>query len=115
MDAKSGSLTQAFVDYIDNARQYLESDVDKEAQLLQEVRLHFTHFVRHLIRGMPRASRHCDTCDTFLYVLNFSFVFFCSSEAQDASDEKLAKKLVQSVGFVEWNSRAAVLEPREKV
>ena len=55
MDAKSGSLTQAFVDYIDNARQYLESDVDKEAQLLQEVRLHFTHFVRHLIRGMPRA------------------------------------------------------------
>ena len=53
LDAQSDSLSAVFVEYLDGARQYLESDVDKDPQLLLDVRLHFTQFIKHLIRSMP--------------------------------------------------------------
>ena len=46
-------LSPVFCEYIDGARQYLESDMDKEPLMLYDIRLHFTEFIRHLIRMTP--------------------------------------------------------------
>ena len=59
LDAQTESLSSAFVEYIDGARQYLESDVDKDPQILLDIRFHFTQFIKHLIRSMPGELLHC--------------------------------------------------------
>ena len=53
MDQSSGSLCATFVEYIDGARMFLESEADKDSAALQEIRLHFSDFIRHLIRTIP--------------------------------------------------------------
>ena len=42
-----------FVDYIDGARQYLEGENDRDLPILQEIRLHFSGFIQHLIHNTP--------------------------------------------------------------
>jgi hypothetical protein len=42
-----------FVDYIDGARQYLEGENDRDLPILQEIRLHFSNFLQHLINNTP--------------------------------------------------------------
>ena len=46
-------LSPVFAEYIDGARQYLESEMDKDPQMLHDIRLHFTEFIRQLIRITP--------------------------------------------------------------
>ena len=47
------SLNKTFVEYIDGARQYLESESDKDLPILQDIRLHFSRFIRQLISNTP--------------------------------------------------------------
>ena len=49
-------LTKTFVEYIDGARIYLESESNGDLPILQEMRLHYSRFVRHLICNTP--GRH---------------------------------------------------------
>ena len=54
----SNSLCSAFVEYIDGARMYFENESDKEHPVLHEIKLHFTAFIRHLIRNIPGIMRN---------------------------------------------------------
>lgn len=47
------SLTKPFVEYIDGARIYLEGESDRDLPTLQDIRLHFSRFVKHLICNTP--------------------------------------------------------------
>lgn len=53
LDHATGSLCATFVEYIDGARMFLESEADKDSVALQEIRLHFSDFIQHLIRTVP--------------------------------------------------------------
>ena len=55
-NAETGQLTSMFVDYIDGARQYLEGENDRDIPILQEIRLHFSNFLYHLIKNTPGES-----------------------------------------------------------
>ena len=55
IDSAKEGLCSTFVEYIDGVRHYLETEADKESEPLQQIRLHFTDFVRHLIRNTPGA------------------------------------------------------------
>ncbi|XP_012945432.1 protein furry homolog isoform X2 [Aplysia californica] len=57
IDMETGSLSSMFVDYIDGARQYLEGENDRDLPILQEIRLHFSGFVQHLICNTPMEYR----------------------------------------------------------
>ncbi|KAK7496521.1 hypothetical protein BaRGS_00012173, partial [Batillaria attramentaria] len=57
IDMESGQLSPMFVDYIDGARQYLEGENDRDLPILQEIRLHFSCFVQHLINNTPMEYR----------------------------------------------------------
>ncbi|BFZ15206.1 hypothetical protein BsWGS_18245 [Bradybaena similaris] len=57
IDTETGSLTSMFVDYIDGARQYLEGENDRDLPILQEIRLHFSGFIQHLICNTPMEYR----------------------------------------------------------
>ena len=56
IDLETGQLTSMFVDYIDGARQYLEGENDRDLPILQEIRLHFSCFLQHLINNTPSMS-----------------------------------------------------------
>ncbi|XP_052278154.1 protein furry-like isoform X3 [Dreissena polymorpha] len=53
LDRDDHSLTKQFVEYIDGARIYLEGESDRDLPTLQDIRLHFSLFVRHLISNTP--------------------------------------------------------------
>ena len=53
LDEKNESLTSTFVEYIDGARQYLESESDKDLPTLLDIRFQFSEFIRNLIRNTP--------------------------------------------------------------
>ncbi|XP_063413170.1 protein furry-like isoform X1 [Mytilus trossulus] len=53
IDKGENSLNKTFVEYIDGARQYLESESDKDLPVLQDIRLHFSRFIRQLISNTP--------------------------------------------------------------
>ncbi|XP_076468272.1 protein furry-like isoform X4 [Babylonia areolata] len=57
IDMETGQLTSMFVDYIDGARQYLEGENDRDLPILQEIRLHFSCFLQHLINNTPMEYR----------------------------------------------------------
>ena len=47
------SLPRPFVEYIDGARLYLEGESDRDLPTLQDIRLHYSRFVRYLISNTP--------------------------------------------------------------
>ncbi|XP_021378295.1 protein furry-like isoform X2 [Mizuhopecten yessoensis] len=53
IDTGSSCLIKTFVEYIDGARQYLESESDRDLPVLHDIRLHFSRFVRELIAHTP--------------------------------------------------------------
>lgn len=53
IDPRTESLSQSFLEYIEGAKLYLETEVDKDLNNLKEIRLHFSEFIHHLIRGTP--------------------------------------------------------------
>ena len=49
-------LSKPFVEYIDGVRIYLEGESNGDLPILQDIRLHFSKFVRHLICNTPGKS-----------------------------------------------------------
>jgi len=47
------ALNITFVEYIDGARMFLELEADKDNPMLNDIRLHFSKFIYHLIRNTP--------------------------------------------------------------
>lgn len=69
IDTDSGQLSSMFVDYIDGARQYLEGENDRDLPILQEIRLHFSCFVQHLIDNTPGKLMNVNHLSLDLYQL----------------------------------------------
>lgn len=55
LDRDAGTLNATFVEYIEGARLFLESENDKDASV-QEIKLHFCNFVHKLIKSFPLES-----------------------------------------------------------
>ena len=53
IEQNTNALCMTFVEYIEGARLFLENEGEKEVPILQEIRLHFAEFCRHLIRNTP--------------------------------------------------------------
>lgn len=51
LDRDSHSLHPTFVEYMDGARLYLESEPDKTSHAVREITLHFCNFVRKMIKS----------------------------------------------------------------
>ena len=70
-------LCMTFVEYIDGTRLYLESDGDKDPQTLREIRIHFSEFIRHLIRNSSGQYTQLYSSDhDFLSVLLYTIIFW---------------------------------------
>lgn len=54
LDRDSQSLHQTFVEYMDGARLYLESEPDKGSHAVREITSHFCNFVRKMIKSFSR-------------------------------------------------------------
>lgn len=60
------SLHPTFVEYMDGARLYLETETDKDNASIREVKIHFCDFIRIMIKNFSRKY-------IFLYAL---FIYF---------------------------------------
>ncbi|XP_014783664.1 protein furry, partial [Octopus bimaculoides] len=58
IDADKNCLNSMFLDYIDGARVYLEGENERDLPNIQEVRLHFSSFIRLLIQNTPLKQRN---------------------------------------------------------
>ncbi|CAL4082255.1 unnamed protein product, partial [Meganyctiphanes norvegica] len=56
LDSDSGALQKRYIEYIDGARLYLESENDKDNTLVQ-IKTHFCHFVRKLVHSFTLEAR----------------------------------------------------------
>ncbi|XP_044733095.1 protein furry isoform X3 [Chrysoperla carnea] len=61
LDRDTQSLHQTFVEYMDGARLFLESEPDKETSIVKEITLHFCNFIRKMIKSFS-----LETCTTLL-------------------------------------------------
>lgn len=53
VDSSSGNFCSSLIEFIDGARQFLESEMDRDSSTVQEMKLHLSEFIRHLIRNIP--------------------------------------------------------------
>lgn len=51
VDRDSMTLHPTFVEYIDGARLYLESEIEKDNANIREVKVHFCNFIRKMINN----------------------------------------------------------------
>lgn len=51
LDRDTQSLHPTFVEYMDGARLYLESEPDKHSSAVKEITLHFCNFIRKMIKS----------------------------------------------------------------
>ncbi|XP_067137576.1 protein furry [Centruroides vittatus] len=59
LDRDASSLNTTFVEYIDGARLYLETENDKDVpSIVQEIKQHFCEFIHSLIKSFPLDSRY---------------------------------------------------------
>uniref|UniRef100_A0A1S4MY51 Uncharacterized protein n=1 Tax=Pediculus humanus subsp. corporis TaxID=121224 RepID=A0A1S4MY51_PEDHC len=61
LDKDTLSLHSTFIEFIDGARLFLESESEKDVKALQDIKLHFCNFVRKMIKNFP-----LETCQTLL-------------------------------------------------
>lgn len=52
------SLHPTFVEYIEGARLYLETETDKDNASIREVKTHFCDFIRIMIKSFSRKYTH---------------------------------------------------------
>ena len=76
---EDGSLLRRYTEYIDGARIFLESDNDKDNQLLTQIKTHFCNFVKKLIESFTRESRE-GRGGIFLLVLNCDKLYLLRNE-----------------------------------
>lgn len=51
LERESMSLHPTFVEYMDGARLYLEMETDKDNSSIREVKIHFCHFIKKIIKN----------------------------------------------------------------
>ncbi|XP_063231705.1 protein furry [Bacillus rossius redtenbacheri] len=61
VDRDTQSLHPTFVEYMDGARQYLESEADKDSPVVRDIKLHFCNFIRKMVKSFS-----LETCRTLL-------------------------------------------------
>ncbi|XP_047109734.1 protein furry [Schistocerca piceifrons] len=61
LDRETQSLHPTFVEYVDGARLYLESEADKDVQAVKDIKFHFCNFIRKMIKSFS-----LETCQTLL-------------------------------------------------
>uniref|UniRef100_A0AAG5D1F0 Cell morphogenesis protein N-terminal domain-containing protein n=1 Tax=Anopheles atroparvus TaxID=41427 RepID=A0AAG5D1F0_ANOAO len=61
LERETMSLHPTFVEYIDGARLYLETETDKDSSSMREVKTHFCDFIRKMIKNFS-----LETCATLL-------------------------------------------------
>lgn len=54
LDRETQSLHPTFVEYMDGARLFLESEPDKNSASVKEITLHFCNFIRKMIKSFNR-------------------------------------------------------------
>lgn len=102
----SKSLHSTFLDYIEGARLYLESENEKDLPHLKEIRLHFSRFIQHLINNTPLKYRATLLSKSVRYSLfhlfaNWSGRFshiFPNLEQRILKEEQLTNLEVASAG-----------------
>lgn len=52
------SLHPTFVEYIEGARLYLETETDKDNASIREVKIHFCDFIRIMIKSFSRKYKN---------------------------------------------------------
>lgn len=57
LDRETQSLHPTFVEYMDGARLYLESEADKDVPTVREIKLHFCNFIRKMLKSFSRKYR----------------------------------------------------------
>jgi len=57
IDENTESLAPTFTDYIDGVRLYLEVETEKDVPILNEIKIHFASFIRHLVSSFPLDRR----------------------------------------------------------
>uniref|UniRef100_A0A914W2H8 Protein furry n=1 Tax=Plectus sambesii TaxID=2011161 RepID=A0A914W2H8_9BILA len=90
VDAISGQLKPVMVDLIDSARQYLESDLDRDLHSLTAMRLHFSKMVALLINGFPADRRLNLIANDKKQNLFYLFTSWCSRSIA-ANDRKYSR------------------------
>lgn len=69
VDRDSMSLHPTFVEYIEGARLYLESELEKDNASIREVKIHFCNFIRKMIKNF--------SCKYFVYIYFwYQFIFY---------------------------------------
>ncbi|XP_064619246.1 protein furry-like isoform X4 [Lineus longissimus] len=111
IDKESQALAPRFVEYIDGARMFLENEAERDQPILQEIRLHFSGFIRHLIRHTPVDTRHMVLSRSLRYNLFYLFASWSGKFGQafgamdrrtnkDDSCTELELSAIQAMGAV---------------
>ncbi|GAB1608168.1 protein furry-like isoform X4, partial [Argonauta hians] len=98
IDTDKNCLNSMFLDYIDGARVYLEGENERDLPNIQEVRLHFSTFIRQLIQNTPLKQRNTllskETRHSLFHLVAVWSGQFSSSFTH--VDKKLSKEEVSS-------------------
>jgi len=65
------SLSTVFVEFIDGVRLVTEMEADKDSPLLNDIRIHFSRFIHHLVSNTP-GNLNPNTCLGGCYCWSFS-------------------------------------------
>lgn len=104
LDRDTQSLHPTFVEYMDGARLYLESEPDKNTNSVKEIIMHFCNFIRKMIKSF---SRKWISVVWFCCEQNrWCFVIF-SGNLSDSAEKGFEENLVYSVFYVVWKIRCA--------
>ncbi|XP_078324714.1 protein furry-like isoform X4 [Crassostrea virginica] len=112
IDKDEHCLNKTFVEYIDGARQYLESESDRNLPDLQDIRLHFSRFVRELISNTPMEYKRTLLTRDLRYSLfhlfgNWSGKF--SHTMGDSTDRRVSKEEISDLELSAVRAMSAVL------
>ncbi|XP_048776245.2 protein furry homolog-like isoform X3 [Ostrea edulis] len=112
IDKEEHCLNKMFVEYIDGARQYLESESDRNLPDLQDIRLHFSRFVRELISNTPMEYKRTLLTRDLRYSLfhlfgNWSGKF--SHTMGDSTDRRVSKEEITVLELSAVKAMSAVL------
>ncbi|XP_061189012.1 protein furry-like [Saccostrea echinata] len=112
IDKEEHCLNKTFVEYIDGARQYLESESDRNLPDLQDIRLHFSRFVRELISHTPMEYKRSLLTRDLRYSLfhlfgNWSGKF--SHTMGDSTDRRVSKEEITELELSAVRAMSAVL------
>ncbi|XP_077984034.1 protein furry homolog-like [Glandiceps talaboti] len=77
IDKETGCLSGIFVDFVEGTRLVLDSEGDKDSPTLNDIRLHFSGFIRKLIRSVPVENRKNLLKQDLRYSLFFLCVNWC--------------------------------------